>query len=611
MTMASIWRDQVHGFRTLRKSPGFTLTVVVILAVGIGANTAVFSVVDAAFLRRLPYPAPDRLLMLPATHRPDERGTEVSAAKFLDWRRESRSFARLGAFGPASLNLSGAGSPERLQAAQITPGALAALGVEPMLGRLFRPDEERADSRLAILSYGLWRSRFGADPRVLGRVIRLGGVSYPVIGVMPPRFHFPRDDVQIWIPLRLTRERAADRQSRWLYVVGRLRDGVSPGAAQAEMSALNGALASQHPEVDKDWSVRLVPLREQLVGSFRPALTILLATVLMVLVIACANVASLQLARAAGRRSEMAIRAALGASRQAILRQLLLEGSTLAALGGALGIVLARFSLRLLVAAVPSPFPGFVDASLDGRVLVFTVAIALLTGVAFGLAPALAASRSDLVGELRGGSRGGASSGGRRQLRARRLLTIAEVAGALTLLVGAGLLLSSFDHLRRVEPGFDPDGVLTMELVLPPARYSSDAAMTAFFRQLVERTAGEAGVTAAGGITDLPLGGSNQTESYAVAGRQPIDLDRLPEAGYRGVMPGTFRALRIPILAGRDLSPRDTPRSPPVLLVNRTFAARNWPGHDAMGAIGKFVLVGGRTPHEVIGVVGDVRHDRL
>jgi putative ABC transport system permease protein len=611
MTMASIWRDQVHGFRTLRKSPGFTLTVVVILAVGIGANTAVFSVVDAAFLRRLPYPAPDRLLMLPATHRPDERGTEVSAAKFLDWRRESRSFAQLGAFGPASLNLSGAGSPERLQAAQITPGALAALGVQPMLGRLFRPDEERADSRLAILSYGLWRSRFGADPRVLGRVVRLGGVSYPVIGVMPPRFRFPRDDVQIWIPLRLTRERAADRQSRWLYVVGRLRDGVSPRAAQAEMSALNGALASQHPEVDKDWSARLVPLREQLVGSLRPALTILLATVLMVLVIACANVASLQLARAAGRRSEMAIRAALGASRQAILRQLLLEGSTLAALGGALGIVLARFSLRLLVAAVPSPFPGFVDASLDGRVLVFTVAIALLTGVAFGLAPALAASRSDLVGELRGGSRGGASSGGRRQLRARRLLTIAEVAGALTLLVGAGLLLSSFDHLRRVAPGFDPDGVLTMELVLPPARYPTDARITAFFRQLVERTAGEAGVTAAGGITDLPLGGSNQTESYAVAGPQPIDLDRLPEAGYRGVMPGTFRALGIPILAGRDLSPRDTPRSPPVLLVNRTFAARNWPGHDAIGAIGKFVLVGGRTPHEVIGIVGDVRHDRL
>ncbi len=611
MTMASIWRDQVHGFRTLRKSPGFTLTVVLILAVGIGANTAVFSVVDAAILRRLPYPAPDRLLMLPATHRPDDRGTEVSAAKFLDWRRESRSFAQLGAFGPASLNLSGAGSPERLQAAQITPGALAALGVEPMLGRLFRPDEERADSRLAILSYGLWRSRFGADPRVLGRVVRLGGVSYPVIGVMPPRFHFPRDDVQVWIPLRFTRERAADRRSRWLYVVGRLRDGVSPRAAQAEMSALNGALASQHPEVDKDWSARLVPLREQLAGSLRPALAILLATVLMVLVIACANVASLQLARAAGRRSEMAIRAALGASRQAILCQLLLEGSTLAVLGGALGIVVARFCLRLLVASVPSPFPGFVDASLDGRVLAFTVALALTSGVAFGLAPAFAASRSDLAGELRGGSRAGASSGGRRQLRARRLLTVAEIAGALTLLVGAGLLLSSFDHLRRVEPGFDPDGVLTMELVLPPARYPTDAARTAFFRQLVERTAGEAGVTAAGGITDLPLGGSNQTESYAVPGGQPIDLDRLPEAGYRGVMPGTFGALGIPILAGRDVSPRDTPRSPPVLLVNRTFAARNWPGLGAVGAIGKLVLVGGRVPHEVIGVVGDVRHDRL
>jgi hypothetical protein len=215
MTIESIWRDQVHGFRTLRKSPGFTLTVIVILAVGIGANTAVFSVVDAAFLRRLPYPAPDRLVMLPATHHPDERGTEVSPANFLDWRRESRSFPHLGAFGPASLNLSGAGSPERLQAAQVTPGALAALGVEPMLGRLFRPDEERADSRLAILSYGLWRSRFGADPRVLGRVVRLGGIAYPVIGVMPPRFRFPRDDVQIWIPLRFTRERAADRQSRW------------------------------------------------------------------------------------------------------------------------------------------------------------------------------------------------------------------------------------------------------------------------------------------------------------------------------------------------------------------------------------------------------------
>ncbi len=606
-----IGRDLAYAVRTLRKSPAFAAIVIGILALGIGANAAIFSVVNAVVLRPLPYRSPDRLVMLPAAHRPNDQGAEVAPATFLDWRRESRSFAQLGAYGPASVNLTGTGSPERLQAAVITPGALAALGTKPLLGRLFLPEEEGPQTRVALLSFGLWSSRFGSDPGIVGKVIRLSDIEYPIVGVMPPQFRFPSfgtSDVRLWMPLRITPERSRDRQSRWLYAVGRLRDGVSLSAAQQEMDGLTRSLALQYPEFNKDWGVRLVPLRDALVGRVRPALLILMGTVLLVLVIACANVANLQLARAAGRSREMAIRCAIGASGRDVLRQLLAEGLTLALLGGLLGVALSQACLRLLVTWSSRYIPRLAEVGMDGRVLLFAVVVSILTGVLFGLVPARSALKVDLVGGLREGGR--AASSGVAHIRFRRMLTVAELAGAVVLLVGAALLLSSLARLQRVEPGLDPRGVLTMEVVLPQARYADAANRSAFFRELVARASRVPGVEAAGGVANLPFSGSNSTESFVIEGRAPADPADVPEAGYRTVTPGYFRALRIPLLRGRGFSERDTATSPRVVVVNKTFADRYWPGENAVGK--RIVLTeGSPLSNEVIGVIGDVRHTRL
>jgi putative ABC transport system permease protein len=609
--MGTIWRDLLYTFRTLLKSPGFTAVVVFILALGIGANTAIFSVVDAVILRPLPYKAPDHLVMLPAAHRPNEMGTEVSVANFLDWRRESRSFQQLGAFGPLTVNLTGGGdAPERIEGAQITPAALATLGTQPMLGRIFQPDEEKANSRVTILSYGLWKSHFGGDRNIIGKVVRLSGVEYPVVGVMPPQFHFPDNEVQLWVPVRLTEARTKDRQERWLYVVGRLKDGTSLRAAQQEMDNLTNALSQQFPNENKDWGVQLVPLQEHLVGKVRPALLILLTTVLLVLLLACANIANLQLARAATRRTEIAVRSAMGASTAAVLQQLFLEGLTLAVLGGLLGLVVAQWSLRLLIALSPSYIPRLDEVGIDGTVLAFTLGIAIVTGVIFGLVPALPALKPDLVGDLRQGGRGASSGVG--HIRFRRLLTITEVATALVLLIGAGLLLSSLTHLQRVDPGLNPTDVLTLEVVLGRAHYSTEAQRATFYRQLTERAAGLPGVQAVGGISSLPLTGSNSSESYVVEGQPPADPNSLPEAGYQGVTAGYFKALQIPLLQGRDFSPQDTVNAPQAVIINKTFADHYWPHQSA---IGKRVILmggsGGKVPYEVIGVIGDIHHTRL
>ncbi len=609
--MRMIGRDLGYAFRTLRKSPAFAALVIGILALGIGANAAIFSVVNAVVLRPLPYRSPDRLVMLPAAHRPNAMGTEVAPATFLDWRRESRSFAQLGAYGPASVNLTGTGSPERLQGAVITPGALLALGTKPLLGRLFLPEEEGPQTRVVLLGYGLWSSRFGSDPDIVGKVIRLSDIEYPVVGVMPPEFRFPTfgtSDVRLWMPLRVTPERSRDRQSRWLYAVGRLKDGVSLSAAQQEMDGLTRSLSLQYPEFNKDWGVRLVPLRDALVGRVRPALLILMATVLMVLLIACANVANLQLARAAGRSREMAIRCAIGASGREVLRQLITEGLTLALLGGLLGIALSQACLRLLVAWSSRYIPRLEEVGMDGRVLFFAVVVSILTGVLFGLVPARSALRVDLVGGLQEGGR--AASSGVAHIRFRRMLTIGELAGAVVLLVGAALLLSSLARLRRVEPGLDPRGVLTMEVVLPPARYPDKAKRSAFFRELVERASRVPGVESAGGAANLPFSGSNSTQGFVIAGRAPAQPGDTPEEAYRTVTPGYFEALRIPLLKGRGFSERDTAEAPGVVVVNTAFARRYWPNQDP---VGKRILFAEdlAKPFEVIGVVGDVRHTRL
>lgn len=608
--MEIMWRDLIYTLRTLRRNPGFMLVVVFILALGIGANTAIFSVVNAVLLRPLPYPAPERLVMMPAAHRPNEMGTEASVGNFLDWRRENRSFELLGAYAPASVNLTGADTPEHLPGAQVTPTGLAALGVKPMLGRIFHPDEEKGDTRLVILSYGLWKSHFGGDPNILGKTVRLSGIQYPIVGVMPPQFHFPDNQAQFWIPIRLTEDRVTDRQERWIYAFGRLKNGVSLQAAQKEMDGLTAVLAQQFPSHNKDWGVRLVPLQEFLVGKIRPALLILLTTVLLVLLLACANIANLQLARASTRRTEMAIRSAMGASAPIVLRQLLLEGLTLAVLGGLVGLVLAKWALRLLIALSPSYIPRLDEVTIDGSVLAFTFGIAILTGLVFGLVPAWSAVKPDLVGDLREGGRGASSGAG--HIRFRRLLTISEVAAALMLLVGAGLLLASLTRLQRVEPGLNPKDVLTLEVVLAANKYSTDEQRGTFYRQLAERASHIPGVQAAGGVSNLPLSGNSSSESYVIEEHPPADPNSRLEAGWQGVTADYFKTLQIPLLQGRFFSPQDRMGAPKVIIVNKTFADHNWPGENP---IGKRVLLmggsGGRLPHEVIGVVGDVHSKKL
>ena len=611
--MENASRELRRAFRSLRRSPGFAAAVVGILALGVGANTAIYGVVRAILLRPLPYPEPERLVMVAASHRPNEIGEEVSPGNFLDWRRDNPAFESFGVLGPRTLDAISDGRPERWQAAQVSPGALRALGTKPLFGRPFLPEEERLDARVAILTYGLWQRRFGGDPATLGRTVRLSGSAYEVVGILPREFRFPRRlgrDVELLIPLRFTPERARDRQSRWLYAIGRLAPGVSVEAAQREMDSRTAALARDFPADNLGWGARVVPLREEIVRRVRPALRILLATSLLVLLAACANIGNLLLARAAARRGEMGIRAALGASPKDLLRPLLAEGAILSAAGGLAGVALAGGGLRLLLAAAPPGIPRLDEVRLDLGVLAFGLGIAILSTLVFGLVPAFAAWRSDPAAGLRFERRGGVDPGGGSRMR--RLVTVTEIATALVLLVGAALLLSSLGRLLRVDPGFDASNVTAMEVVLTAPRYAEGARRSDFFRVLADRASRLPGVVSVGGVSHLPLSGSNSTEGYLVEDRLPADPNDIPEAATRAATPGYFRTLSIPILAGRDFAASDRAGSTPVVLVNRAFADRYWGVGEAVGKRIFFASSSGRSaPREVIGVVGNVHHSAL
>jgi putative ABC transport system permease protein len=613
--MRAIGRDLRDGVRALRSRPAFAGAVVVILALGIGANVAVFTLADAALWKPLPYPDAGRLVTLPARHRAGDRGAEVAFANFLDWKRGTRSFTSLGAWGPASFNAAageeGAGlaGAERVTGAAVSSGGLEALGVVPIAGRLFTEADERPGVHVALLSYGLWRSRFPgtAAGEVVGRTIRLGGDAYTILGVMPVEMRFPAQDVRIWVPLTVTERRAANRQSRWLYVFGRLRPGVTAAAAQADLDSATRALEAKYPRTNEGWGARVVGLAEHVAGRSRRVLWILLATVGLVLAVACANVANLQLARASRREREMAVRAAIGASAWDLARQLLVEGALLAAAGGAAGVLLARAAIPLLARVAASSLPRIEEAHVDGRVLLFAVAVSAVVAVVFGLAPLRSALRADLAGSLQG-SRG--TSGTREGTRLRRALTSIEVAAALVLTVGATLLVASLGRLLAVPSGLDPRGVFTVQTVLSSSRYPDEARRSAYFRALVERVSRVPGVESAAGISTLPLTGENATEGYAVDGQAPPPAGAPPEAGYRVVTPGYFRTARIPLLAGRDFSAEDRSGAPGVVVVNRTFAERAWPGMNPIGRRIRMEEARGE-PHEVVGVVGDVRHSSL
>jgi putative ABC transport system permease protein len=603
-------QDLRFGLRMLLKHKGFTAVAVLTLALGIGANTAIFSVVNAVLLRSLPFRDTERLVALWEAN-PQNKQNEVAAANFLDWREQNRVFEQLAALSYASVALTGGDEPERLQAAVVTPSFFPTLGTQASLGRTFLPEEEKPDAaRVVVLSHGLWQRRFAADPNLIGKTITLNGLNRTVAGIMPPDFQlqFPTQrQVDLWLPRIFTTTLSANRVAHFLYVFARLKPNVTTAQAHAEMEALARRLAEQYPNTNTNVSVRLNPLQEQIVGNVRRPLLILLGAVAFVLLIACANIANLLLGRAATRQKEMAIRSALGASRLRVVRQLLTESVMLACLGGTLGLLLAFWGIRLLLAVSPTTLPRLKEVGIDGQVLGFTLLVSLLIGLVFGLVPTLQASRLDLNVALKEGS-GNAAGGMRYQLRG--LLVVTEVALALVLLAGAGLLIRSFWRLLQVNPGFKPDHVLAMDIALPGAKYGQAKQQAAFFQQALQRIESLPGIVSAGAVLNLPLSGSNATTGIIPDDRPAPAPSDVPQIDYRIISSNYFRTLGIPLRAGREFTERDAPGSPAVTIINESLARRFWPNEDA---VGKRLTIRETPPVscEVVGVAGDVKHYRL
>jgi putative ABC transport system permease protein len=604
--MGTLLQDLRYGFRMLVKSPGFTLTAVLALALGIGVNSAIFSVINAILLRPLPYANQEQLVVL--TQINQKKGLDqvpVSPPDLADWKSQSHAFSNMAAYrsgSSASFNLTSGAEPERIQGAFVSADLLPLLGVQPFKGRNFTADEEKSGGNpVVIISHGLWQRRFGSDPDLVGRSLTMNGVSYSVIGIMPPSFQFPvqPDKVELWVPLSLPNQMAESRMAHMLRVVARLKPGVTEEQARSEMNTIAQRLQQQYPESNTDMGIAVIPLLEQIVGNIRTALYILLGAVGFVLLIACANVANLLLARATARQKEIAIRTALGASRLRLIRQLLTESVLLALLGGALGLLLAMWGLDLLVAVSPNNIPRLKDVGLDGWVLGFTLLVSLLTGIIFGLTPALQASRTDLTESLK---EGGKSSAGLHRSRMRNALVVSEVALALLLLIGAGLMMRSFMRLRQVNPGFNPEQTLTMRIALPDAKYKEDYQVHSFYQQVLQRVASLPGVQSADVVTSVPLSGQQTRLAFEIIGR-PAAPGELLDADYRAVSAGYFRTMSIPLIKGRFFTDRDTQESPGVLIINEAMARRYWPNEDPLG---KHLNVG-PAPHEIVGVVGDVK----
>jgi predicted permease len=592
-------QDLRYGARLLRRAPGFAAVAIATLALGVGANTAILSVVYGILIRPLPYADSGRLVVLLHQGR-----NPVAPANFLDWQARARSFERMGAAEYWTPNLLGGDAPTKLWALRLTPEMLPMLGVPPMLGRWFLPSEGTAGAdHVAVIGHGLWTRRFGADPSVVGRTLSLDGEPYTVVGVMPPDFRFApfwATQAELWVPLDL-RPRATRRDASSLRVFARLRRGVSLGAARQEVAAITGALDREFPGTNRE--VRVLPLQEKVVGDVRPILLVLVAAVALVLLLACANVANMLLARSSARRREMALRAAIGASRARTLRQLLTESLVLAAAGGAAGVALGAWGLRVLVALAPPELPRLSDVRLDPRVLLATLAASLLTGVVFGLAPALQGSATRLQDALK---EGGSAGTGTETGWLRRLLVGAEVAIALVLLVGAGLMVRSLLALQAIDPGFDPRGVVAMEVSVAGTSQAESGRRLVLYPQIVERLRALPGVRAAGAINHLPIAGDIWGFPYRIEGRPIPRPGESPVATYRAVLPGYFETMRLPILRGRDVAASDGPGAPGVVLVNAFLAGRVWPGEDPIGK--RIDLDGSPESPSWVTVVGVVKN---
>ena len=615
--METLFHDVRFALRMLWQGRGFTVVAIIALALGIGANSAIFSVVNAIVLRPLPFADSARLVALWGNiHQEGLDELELSAPEFVDLRARTQTFEEMAAYSVQGFNLTGAGEPERIQGASVTASLFPLLGVAPQRGRTLRAEEDSPGrNQVVVISHALWQRRFGADPAVVGRAVLLDGQSSTVVGVMPPSFHFPDNDTDIWQPAAFDADLLSEnnRGSHFLNVIARLRTGVTLAQAQQELNTVARALGAEHARnYPRGFDAKLRPLHEEIVGDLRRPLLIIFGAVGLVLLIACANVANLSLARAAARGREMAVRAALGASRWRIVRQLLTESVLLALAGGMAGLLLALWGVDLLVSLAPVGTPRVAEIGLDLRVVAFTFAVAGTTGVLFGLVPALQASKTDLNETLKEGGKSVSDSPRRRRLRGT--IVAAEFALTLVLLVGAGLLLKSFVRLQQVDPGFNPANVLTLRLVLPEAKYKTATEQHAFYDALFTRLRALPGVTAVGGNNLLPFVGAGGSRGFLIEGRPVPPGNPYPEEQLRFITPGYFAALSVPLLRGRDFNERDTEGAPPVAVVSRATAERYWPGQDAVGRRFAYSGIGpGSTPKwiEIVGIVGDVKHRTL
>jgi putative ABC transport system permease protein len=608
--MDTVLHDIRYSLRILLKRPGFTLVAVITLALGIGANTAIFSVINAVLIRPLPFKNPDRLMTVWENNlKQGQNHGAVGGANFTDWKNQNHVFESLAAYFNWNYNLTGGDEPQRLRAVLVSGEFFETLGVEASEGRALTPDDDQdGNDDVIVLSHALWQNRFGASPEIIGQTVKLNGRGHTVVGVMPPGFTFPDEKTDIWRPMAMSAQQTQNRQGKWLSVIGRLKTGVSLEQASAAMNAIARQLEQQYPDANAGYGVRLVPLHEEIVGKISTILLILFSAVGFVLLIACANVANLLLARASSRQKEIAVRSALGASRRRLINQLLTESLLLAMMGGVLGLLIALWGSDALIALSPANIPRLKEAGVDGRVLGFTLFLALLTTLIFGLAPAWQGSKPDLNDVLKEEGRG-ASSGSGSSLRS--LLVVAEVAVSVVLLVGAGLMIKSFVQLQSVNAGFDPHNLLTMEITLPPSRYGQNQQQIAFFQQALERIKTLPGVQAAGAVQDLPFRFNEMSFPVKIEatleGQLAQSAAEQPKAVYRAVTVDYFRALGISLLEGRGFTEQDDQNTTPVVIINQAMANRFWPGEDPLGKRIRF----GETSdpaYAIVGVVGDIKH---
>ena len=609
--MESLFGDARYALRNLLRRPGFTLIAVVTLAAGIGANTAIFSAIHALLLKPLPFPELDRVVAI--WDKMPSRGVmhnEVAVANYLDWQSQTQSFDQLALYRWWNANLTGIDPPERIQGFLVTANYLDALGMKPIMGRNFFAEENQpGKDAVAIITHSLWQRRFGGDPNILNKTITINSIVRTVVGVMPEHFNFPKGG-EVYAPLPMTPELMKNRNSHGYYVVGRLKSGASIEGSQAEIDNIMARLEQQFPESNKGWGATVFPIVADTVRLYDTALWVMMAAVGFVLLIACANVANLMLARASGRQREIALRAALGASRWRIVRQLLTESVIVALIGGALGMLIGFWGIDALRAANPGDAarfaPGWYQLGINVPVLMFTLGLSLFSGIVFGLAPALQVSKPNLNDSLKEGSR--QTTGSSHRLRSS--LVVLEVALSLMLLVGAGLLGRSFLSLLKTDPGFNPDNVLTMNLVLPIAKYREDPQRVAFYQDLVQRVKANPGVESAALVSHLPLGGANASDSYLVEGVPEPAPGQEYDGRYRVATPDYFRTMGISLVRGRSFTDQDKAGTTPVVVVNETLARKHWPGEGAIGKRIRFYGPLDRAPWmEIVGVIRDVKHE--